>query len=156
LSLHSFELAGRRVRLWQRPGESYGHVLLKALGYAMFVGEHPNLEIELRVGLRYKPDLVAFADGAGVGARFAFWGECGMVTMRKVAWLLKHGSLARLVLFKIGGPVPAIVRELRDATEPRQREGGRLLLVNFVADIAERAGRDLPEVPESWYTKVSV
>jgi hypothetical protein len=160
LSLHSFELAGRRVRLWQRPGESYGHVLLKALGYAMFVAEHPNLEVELRVGLRYKPDLVAFQAAAGgsaaPGARFAFWGECGMVTMRKVAWLLKHGQIARLVLFKIGCPVPALSKELREAVGPRQREGGRLLVVNFVPDIAERAGPEIPEVPAGWYTKTFV
>lgn len=143
------------MRLWQRPGESYGHVLLKALGYAMFVGEHPNLEIERRVGLRYKPDLVAPGDGAAL-ARFAFWGECGMVTMRKVAWLLKHGQLARLVLFKLDCPVPALLKELREAVGPRHRSGGRLLLVNFVPDIAERAGRDIPEVPESWYTKTVV
>lgn len=155
MPLYSFEVAGRRVRLWQRRGESYGHVLMKALGYAMFAGEYPNLEIELRVGLRYKPDLVAFNEGgrAAAGERFAFWGECGMVTMRKVAWLLKHGGVARLVLFKIDCPAAALVRELRESVEPRHREGGRLLLVNFVADIAERAGRDFSEVPESWYTK---
>ena len=38
--LYELELRGRRRRLWQRSGESYGHVLLKALGYAMFVEEH--------------------------------------------------------------------------------------------------------------------
>jgi hypothetical protein len=158
LSLHSFELAGRRVRLWQRPGESYAHVLMKALGYAMFAGEYPQLEIELRVGLRYKPDLVAFGDagGAATGARFAFWGECGMVTMRKVAWLLKHGQLARLVLFKTGCSSSALVRELREATGQRERAGGRLQLVNFVPDIAERAGLEIPEVPESWYQQTFV
>src|ERR687883_1628806 len=109
--LHDFELAGRRVRLWQRPGETFGHVLLKALGYAMFVGEYPGLEIELPVGLRYKPDLVALNESGGgrprAGARFLFWGECGTVTMRKVAWLLKHGDTERLVLFKTGYSVPA-------------------------------------------------
>lgn len=145
------------MRLWQRAGESYAHVLMKALGYAMFVGEYPRLEIELRVGLRYKPDLVALNDGGrrAAGARFAFWGECGMVTMRKVAWLLKHGQLARLVLFKIGSPA-AFVGELRAATGPREREGGRLQLVSFAPDIAERAGPEIPEVPPGWYTQTAV
>jgi hypothetical protein len=148
-------LAGRRVRLWQRAGESYGHVLLKALGYAMFVGEYPQLEIELRVGLRYKPDLVARSDGAG--ARFPFWGECGMVSMRKVAWLLKHGGVGRLALFKIDCGVGAFVRELREAVEPRYREGGRLVLFNFAEDIESlSAERRFESVPESWYTKTVV
>ena len=159
--LYDFELAGRRVRLWQRRGESYGHVLMKALGYAMFVAEHPNLEIELPVGLRYKPDLVALNEaGAGrprAGARFLFWGECGMVSMRKVAWLLKHGDTERLVLFKIGCGVTAYTRELRDSVGPRYRASGRLTLINFAADVAELVGgRHVGEVPAGWYEKIEV
>ena len=159
--LHDFELAGRRVRLWQRGGETYGHVLMKALGFAMYVAEYPALEIELPVGLRYKPDLVALNDGGAgaprAGARFLFWGECGMVSMRKVAWLLKHGDAERLVLFKTGCGVSAYTRELRDSVERRYREGGRLTLVNFVPDVAERAAeRRVSEVPESWYQTTEV
>src|SRR5215213_8422943 len=141
--LYDFELVGRRVRLWQRRGESYGHVLMKALGYAMFAPVYPGLGVELAVGLRYKPDLVALNEGEGgrprAGARFLFWGECGMVSMRKVAWLLKHGDTDRLVLFKTGCGVRAYARELRDSVGERYRAGGRLMLVNFAADIAERA-----------------
>jgi hypothetical protein len=155
--IYDFELAGRRVRLWQRTGESYGHVLLKALGYALFVEEYPRLEIELRVGLRYKPDLVARGEGEGAGARFPFWGECGMVSMRKVAWLLKHGGVGTLALFKIDCGAGAFVRELRDSVEPRYREGGRLLLFNFAGDIETlSAARKFGRVPESWYTKTVV
>src|SRR5215210_5989226 len=159
--LYDFELAGRRVRLWQRKGETYGHVLMKALGFAMYVAEYPGLEIELPVGLRYKPDLVALNDAGGgrprAGARFLFWGECGMVSMRKVAWLLKHGGAERLVLFKIGSGVKAYTRELRDSVEPRYRGGGRLTLFNFAPDVAERAAeRRIESVPVSWYEKIDV
>jgi len=159
--LYDFELVGRRVRLWQRRGESYGHVLMKALGYAMFVGLYPSLEIELPVGLRYKPDLVALNEAEDgrphTGARFRFWGECGMVSMRKVAWLLKHGDAERLVLFKTGSSVRAYTRELRDSVEPRYRGDGRLTLVNFAPDIAERAAeRRIESVPVSWYEKIEV
>lgn len=157
--LHDFELAGRRVRLWQRRGETYEHVLLKALGFAMYVPEYTQLEIELPVGLRYKPDLVALNEGSTprAGARFLFWGECGLVTMRKVAWLLKHGDAERVVLFKLDCGVRPLVRELREAVAPRYREGGRLQLVNFAPDVAARAASHKVErVPESWYRKVVV
>ena len=157
--LHDFELAGRRVRLWQRRGETYEHVLLKALGFAMYVPEYPSLEIELSVGLRYKPDLVALNEGAATraGARFLFWGECGLVTMRKVAWLLKHGDAERVVLFKLDCGVRPLVNELREAVPARYREGGRLQLVNFAADVSERAAsHKIERVPESWYSKVVV
>ena len=76
--------------------------------------------------------------------------------MRKVAWLLKHGQIARLVLFKLACPAPVLLKELREAVEPRHRGGGRLLLVNFVADVAERAGREIAVVPEGWYTRTFV
>ena len=96
--LYDFTLRGRRVRLWKRLGESYEHVLLKALGYALFMDRYPTLEIERSVGLRYKPDLVATG---GAGARFDFWGECGAVSVRKIAWLLKHAGVGQLVIFKL-------------------------------------------------------
>ncbi|HYO64156.1 MAG TPA: hypothetical protein VER08_11040 [Pyrinomonadaceae bacterium] len=152
---YDFELAGRRVRLWQRLGEGYGHVLMKALGFAMFVGEFPGLEIERRVGLRYKPDLVAASDGGAW--RFAFWGECGLVTVRKVAWLLKHGGVERLVLFKLGVNVSPLVAELRETVGERYRPPGRLRVVNFAPDIAELAAdRRVARVPRSWYTTTDV
>ena len=94
---HLFTLAGRPVRLWQNRGESYDHVLLKALGYAMFVGEFPHLVIERRVGLRYKPDLVAVGPEGG----FDFWGECGLNSVRKTAWVMKHANTRRMILFKM-------------------------------------------------------
>jgi hypothetical protein len=154
--LYDFELAGRRVRLWQRTGESYEHVLMKALGYAMFVGEFPALEIEQRVGLRYKPDLVARAD-AQFALPFAFWGECGQTAVRKTAWLLKHAGVARLVLFKIVGSPAALVSELRAAIDERYRAPERLVVVNFAPDIVARThGRRIARVPDDWYTRTVV
>ena len=44
--LHNFLIKGKSIKLWQRQGESYKHVLMKALGYAMFVGDYPDLQIE--------------------------------------------------------------------------------------------------------------
>ena len=53
--------------------------------------------------------------------------------------------------------VAPFVRELRASVGPRYREGGRLTLVNFAADIAERASdRRITRVPDSWYTKTTV
>jgi hypothetical protein len=116
----------------------------------MHVGEFPALEIERRVGLRYKPDLVA---PSGNGAwRFAFWGECGLVTVRKVAWLLKHGGVERLVLFKLAVNVAPLAAELRANVPERYRPPGRLRVVNFAADVAElSADRRVERVPPDWY-----
>jgi len=155
--LYDFELAGRRVRLWRRTGESYEHVLMKALGYAMFVGEFPALEIEQRVGLRYKPDLVARSGGAEFALPFAFWGECGQTAVRKTAWLLKHAGVARLVLFKIISSPSALVSELRAVVDERYRAPERLVVVNFVPGIVELTReRRIARVPDDWYTRTVV
>lgn len=137
----------------EKAGESYEHVLMKALGYAMFIDEFPELEIERRVGVRYKPDLVA-RDETG---RFLFWGECGANSVRKTLWLLKHGGVERLVLFKIEHGVAPLVATLRTAIAPRYRPPGRVLLVNFVKDVtAHTLKRRIEEVPDDWYTQVSI
>lgn len=154
--LYDFELAGRRVRLWQRTGESYEHVLMKALGYAMFVEEFPALEIERRVGLRYKPDLVA-RGGAEFDVPFSFWGECGQTSVRKTHWLLKHAGVARLVLFKIMTNSSALVETLRGSIDTRYRAPERLVIINFNGDIVDRTrSRQIRRVPESWYTRTVV
>lgn len=147
--VYDFALAGQRVRLWKKAGESYEHVLMKALGYAMFVREFPQLKIEERVGVRYKPDLVARDDGG----RFLFWGECGANSVRKTVWLLKHAGVERLVLFKIEHSIAPLIATLRTAIAPRYRPAGRVLLVNFNADVvAHTLERRIEKVPESWYT----
>jgi hypothetical protein len=131
---------------------------MKALGYAMFVAEFPALEIEQRVGLRYKPDLVARGGGLEFEPPFAFWGECGQTAVRKTLWLLKHAGVARLVLFKIIHNSAALVNELRAAIDERYRAPERLVLINFQSDIVARttSERRIARVPESWYTRTVV
>ena len=120
--LHDFNLAGNRVRLWQRTGESYEHILMKALGYAMFVGEFPTMEIEIKIGLRYKPDLIA-RNAAG---DFLFWGEAGANSIRKTSWILKHTRTKKLVLFKIGRNVASSIEQLRGEIPVKYRADNRL------------------------------
>jgi hypothetical protein len=151
--LYDFHLAGRRVRLWRRTGESYGHVLMKALGYAMFVGKYPNLEIETVVGLRYKPDLIA----RGKENDFLLWGEAGANSLRKTHWILKHTRTRRLVLFKIGWNAEQLIKQLREEIPAKYRGENRLTLVNFVSDIADlTASRQIEKVAKDWFAETVI
>lgn len=151
--LHDFRLAGERVRLWQRTGESYGHILMKALGYAMFIGAYPHLEIEVRVGLRYKPDLIARRSGKS----FAFWGECGANSLRKTGWILKHTRTEKLALFKINHNVNQLIEQLREEIPEKYRPAGKLVLINFVSAIAELTESKLIEtVAPEWFTLTEI
>src|SRR6478672_11675672 len=151
--LHDFNLAGKRMRLWQRPGESYEHVLMKALAYAMFVEKYPDLEIETTVGLRYKPDLIAFNEKND----FAFWGECGQNSLRKTHWILKHTRTEKLVLFKIGFNAESLIKQLRTEIPAKYRAAGKLSLINFVNEIVKLTEtKQIAKVSKDWFDEFEI
>jgi hypothetical protein len=151
--LHEFVLKGQKVRLWQRAGESFEHVLLKALGFAMFVDEFPQLKIEAEVGLRYKPDLIVF----GENRQFRFWGECGQNPIRKTRWLLKHTRTEELVLFKIAINSEQLIKQIREEIPPKYRENGRLKLINFCDNIVKLTeSKHIAKVEKDWFEKFEI
>lgn len=151
--LHEFVLRDRRIKLWQRPGESFEHVLLKALGFAMFVEKFPQLEIEAEVGLRYKPDLVVF----GEHRQFLFWGECGQNSIRKTHWILKHTRTAELVLFKIAVNAEQLIKQLREEIPPKYRENNRLKLINFRQNIVKLTeSKQIVKVEKNWFEEFEI
>lgn len=148
--LHDFTLAKRRVRLWQRTGESYGHILMKALGFAMYVRKYPNLEIETKLGLRYTPDLIAFDEKND----YAFWGECGQNSIRKTHWILKHTRTEKMVLFKTGINAEQLIKQIQAEIPAKYRADRRLQLINFVSEIADlTADRQIDKVSKDWFTE---
>jgi len=151
--VHDFQLARKRVRLWQRLGESYEHVLMKALGYALFIEKFPQMEIEKKVGLRYKPDLVA-QDATG---NFIFWGEAGDNSIRKTLWLLKHARVERFVLFKIAINEAQFVKQIREEIPQKYRLERRLSLINFVSGIKDlTAAKQIEKVSKDWFTETEI
>ncbi len=146
--LHDFILAGNRVKLWQRTGESYEHVLMKAIGYAMFADRFPQLEIETKIGLRYKPDLIA----VGENGVYDFWGECGQNSLRKTNWILKHTRTEKLVLFKIAINAAQFAKQLREEIPAKYRAGGKLVLINFASEIKDlTATKQIAKVSNDWF-----
>jgi hypothetical protein len=126
---------------------------MKALGYTMFVGTFPTMEIERDVHLRYKPDLVA-REGHG---RFIFWGECGANSVRKTAWLLKHAGVEKLVLFKIEGGIAQLAEQLKSVIASRYRPPGRLQIINFGNKVISLTqDRRILRVPDEWFTLTTV
>lgn len=151
--LHIFETAGGKLRLWQAAGESYEHVLMKALAYTIFVSEYPDLQVEVRVGLRYKPDLIAVATDGG----FDLWVECGMVSTVKTRWLLKHSSAKRIVVCKIGVGIDQLVKQMRSEIPSKYRLASRLTIYNFVSDVRNlTASKQIATVSSDWCTVTQV
>ena len=141
------------MRLWQRQGESYEHILMKALGFVMFSEKYPTLEIEVKVGLRYKPDLIA----QNTAGNFLFWGECGANSLRKTAWILKHTHTQKLVLFKIGQNLEQLTKQLREEIPVKYRPQNRLVLMNFVGDIVSlTVSKQIEKVSKEWFSETKI
>jgi uncharacterized protein YaeQ len=149
---YHFRIAGQRVTLYKKNGESYEHVLMKALGFAMFRPQFPNLEIEKRIGLRYKPDLIALNE---LG-KAEFWGECGQVGLRKIAWIAKHSGARQLALFKFNITADHFIAQVRDEVEARYRPPSRIRLFNFDSIVVKEVGEEFTEIPESWYEQLDI
>lgn len=76
---------GSTLVLVKRPVESIEHVLQKALLWALYLPQYPDLRVEVPLPQpsRYKPDLLALQ-----GQQPLFWGECGVVSVDKLNDLL--------------------------------------------------------------------
>lgn len=152
--LHRFEIGGRKLALYQRNGESFEHVALKALCYALHVGRFPGLEIERNPGGRYTPDVSAL----GEDGRPLFWGECGSVSLRKVGWLAKHSGAREIAFVKLGAGT-GFAFEARSAVEQRYRPPGRIAVFGFRESAPaelQAASLVLGAVPPSWYRRTEV
>lgn len=147
--LHIFTVrGGEKLRLWQSSGESYEHVLMKALAYSIFSANHPQLQVEVKVGLRYKPDLIAVREDG----EFDLWVECGMVSITKTAWLMKHTTARKVVICKIDLNATQFAAQLRSAIAAKYRSEGRLSILNFVPEIRDlTASKQIAKVSRDWY-----
>lgn len=81
-----------RIVLSKSPQESARHVIMKALLWALYLPDYPTLTVEIRIGDRYKPDLVAFDPQPNIYAadKPLFWGESGVVSQDKIESLVRR------------------------------------------------------------------
>ncbi|MBD3245849.1 MAG: hypothetical protein GF333_02440 [Candidatus Omnitrophica bacterium] len=106
---YSFRIHGRRVPLRKQPNERQRHVLLKACVYSLYLPEYPDLQIERKIGAKYKPDLVQLdADG-----RPRFWAECAKVSPRKAVHIGKRYRTTRIVYAHLESQLESLKKHLR-------------------------------------------
>ncbi len=129
---------GQRKHVFAKgAGESERHVLLKALLFARYVGQYPDLLVERNIGQRYKPDLVALGSHQSV----RFWAESGVTSRDKVHWLVRHVRDGHLVFGRQSGAsdtFPALVAEAL----ARETRHGLVEVLSFGEDAWEAIGPD--------------
>jgi hypothetical protein len=108
---------GRTLVLKKRAGESTAHVILKAIAFARYRPAYPDLRVEVPIGLRYKPDLVAL-DGFGEPR---IWIECGHVDREKVRRLVRRYPRTHLVWLRRQAQWEGAVAIVREALDGAKR-----------------------------------
>lgn len=128
----SFQAHGRTLVLVKHPNEKLQHRLMMALLWSLYLPRYPDLRIDVPVGVRYRPDLVAL----GPDGRPAFWGEAGDVGAEKLHHLCSRYRDTHLVVAKWATnlrPVAAMIDEALAGV----RRAAPVELIGFRAD-AER------------------
>lgn len=104
---------GQQVVFVKKSYESTEHVLMKALLWALYLPDYPGLVVEVSVGDRYKPDLVALDEHGEA----RFWAEAGEASTAKIRSLARRYRRTHFALAKWNAsldPLAAVVtRSLR-------------------------------------------
>jgi hypothetical protein len=128
----------RQVVFVKKAVESAEHVVMKALLWALYLPEYPDLIVEIKIEDRYKPDLVALRAPGPQGAyEPLFWGEAGDVTTAKIRSLARRFKRTHFALGKWATPLGPLASIVRDATQGLGRTAP-FDLIRFPQDAAER------------------
>jgi hypothetical protein len=117
----------------KRTNERREHVLMKAFLWALYLPAYPDLVVEIRVGDRYKPDIVSLDSQR----RPRFWGEAGHVGMQKVRALTRRYRNTHFAIAKWDTRLAPFVSIVGDAVVGLGRTAP-VDLISFPSDSAAR------------------
>ena len=129
--------SGQKLQLAKAPGESVEHLVLKGLLWALLLQTHPSACFcEKDLGLRYRPDVVAFDEGNQI----SWWGECGSVKASKLNDLMEAFPNARISVAKWGrSDLRGYASNLRsELNVPADGRAVPFELISFPADSIDR------------------
>lgn len=122
---------GQHIVIVKGTRERFEHPLMKALLWALYLPDYPNMTVEIKIGDKYKPDVVAFAPGVDLrGGTPVFWGEAGQVGRDKIQSLVRRYPQTHFALAKWQSrldPYMAIVESALAGT----RRSAPFDLINF-------------------------
>lgn len=107
---------GQRLVFANDGRESAQHVLMKAFLWALYLPDYPHLSVEIRIGDKYKPDVVAL-DETSPTPKPLFWGESGQVGVAKIRSLARRYRETHFAIAKWDmnlDPLAKIVTEALD------------------------------------------
>lgn len=128
---------GRSLVFARGNTEREQHVAGKALLWALYLPQYPDLAVEVGIGDRYKPDVVSL-DLQGLPR---FWGESGVTSEKKIRALAKHYPDTHFALARWYGSLATHVAQVEAALAGVRRSAPYDVLV-FPADFARFISAD--------------
>ena len=123
----------KQVVFVKKINERTEHVLMKAFIWALYLPVYPDLLVEVRVGDRYKPDVVSLSPRGHP----RFWGEAGHVSLAKIRSLARRYRDTHFALAKWDTRLEPWVALVRKALEDWEHTAPFDLLC-FPSDSVER------------------
>ena len=129
----TFKAHGKQVVFIKHAKEQSQHVIMKALMWALYLPEYANVSVEIPVGDRYKPDLVALSpEGYPL-----FWGEAGKVSADKIRALVRRYRNTHFAIAKWNMNLTPLI-ELVGRAVAKHSRSAPFDVIRFPADSAER------------------
>lgn len=129
----TFRAQDKQIVLVKKHYEKSVHVLMKGFMWALYLPYYPNLTVEVAVGDRYKPDVVA-VDERG---KPQFWGEGGQITVQKIRSLLRRYRATHVAIAKWQTPLTPYIEIVTEVLDGLKRKRP-VDLINFQKDSAQR------------------
>ncbi len=107
---------------------------MKALIWALYLPHYPKLRVEVRIGDRYKPDVVELDQ---FEQEPLFWGEAGQVGKQKIASLTRRFRNTHFAMAKWDTPLRSHAEMVESAVRKRNRTAP-FDLIRFARDSAEK------------------
>lgn len=126
---------GQQVVFGKGSGESSRHVLMKVFLWALYLPQYPHMTIEIAIGDKYKPDVVAF-DETRTGKPL-FWGESGQVSAEKIRALARRYPNTHFAIARWETNLAPLAKIVSDALE-HNRRSAPFDLICFKQDSAQR------------------
>ena len=130
---YTFRAHGRKQIVAKRRHERPEHVFMKAFLWALYLPDYPDAVIEVKVGDRYKPDVVELDRWGGP----VFWGEAGRVGREKIESLVRRYRDTHFALAKWDADLEPFEGIVRDAVAGLDRDAPFDLL-RFPPDALDR------------------
>jgi hypothetical protein len=106
---------------------------MKALLWALYLPYYPTATIEVRIGDKYKPDVVAFAASPNiyqVNQHPTFWGEAGQTGRDKIQSIVRRFPDTHFAMGKWDTPLAPYMDIVADALKNVKRNAP-FDLINF-------------------------